>query len=118
MEHPKAKDRNSGIIMADLCVPVQVPFVRDCEKLFSGGAQWREKFHELGGLLEELREEGEKSEARREQLEQENRQLRQRVAELEIQLAQPQPVKLPLGDVPRRTTVRSWHDCVVRESRP
>jgi hypothetical protein len=35
VEHSKAKERNSGTIMADLCVAVQVPFVGDREKLLS-----------------------------------------------------------------------------------
>ena len=39
-------------------------------------------------------------EADRERLEQENRELGERVAELEGQLAQPQPVTLPLGEIP------------------
>jgi hypothetical protein len=41
-----------------------------------------------------------KSEARREQLEQENVELRERLGELEAELAQPQPLKLPLGERP------------------
>lgn len=67
---------------------------------FLGRAHWREKFRELDVLLGEVREEGEESEACRVQLEQENMQLRQRICELEVRLAQRQPVQLPLGDVP------------------
>ena len=100
MEHPEAKERNSGVIMADLCIAVQVPFIGDREKLLSGARHWREKFREVDELLEELREESAKSEAHWEQVKQENMQLRERVSELEMELAQPQPVKVPLGDVP------------------
>ena len=39
-------------------------------------------------------------EADRERLEQENRELGERVAELEDRLAQPQPVTLPFGEIP------------------
>jgi hypothetical protein len=67
---------------------------------FLGRAHWREKFHELDGLLREARAECEVSDARRKQLEEENMQLRQRIGELEERLAQPQPMQLPLGDVP------------------
>jgi hypothetical protein len=67
---------------------------------FLGRAHWRERFREINDLLREVRREGEELEARRVQLEQENLQLRQRICELEIRLAEPQPVQLPLGDVP------------------
>jgi hypothetical protein len=67
---------------------------------FLGRAHWHQKFEEVKELLEELRKQCAQFEAQGEQLEQENRQLRERVAELTSQLAQPQPVKLPLGDVP------------------
>jgi len=33
--HPKAKERNSGVIMDELCVAVQVSFVGDRAKLLS-----------------------------------------------------------------------------------
>jgi hypothetical protein len=36
MEHPRAKERNSGVIMAEICIGVQVPFVGDSSELFSG----------------------------------------------------------------------------------
>jgi hypothetical protein len=36
MEHPRAKERNSGVIMAEICIGVQVPFVGDSSQLFSG----------------------------------------------------------------------------------
>jgi hypothetical protein len=36
MKHPNAKERNSGNIMAEVCVGVQVPFIGNREKLFSG----------------------------------------------------------------------------------
>jgi hypothetical protein len=68
---------------------------------FLGRAHWQEKFQEVNEVLEKLREEWAQSEAYRGQLEQENGELRERVAELTTQLAQPQPVRLPLGDVPR-----------------
>lgn len=67
---------------------------------FLGRTRWHEKFREVNQLVEELRERGMESEARRAQLEQENTHLRDRVAELEGKLAQPQPMKLPLGEVP------------------
>lgn len=68
---------------------------------FLGRALWREKFKEVNELIEDLRKEIEAAEAYGQKLEQENTQLRERVSELEAQLAQPQSVKLPLGDVPR-----------------
>ncbi len=67
---------------------------------FLGRAHWREKFREIDDLLQEVRQEGVECEARREQLEEENMRLRQRICELEMRLAQPRPVPLPLGDVP------------------
>ena len=67
---------------------------------FLGRARWQEKFQEVNQLLEELREESARSEAKRRELEQENLDLRERVSEFEIKLAQPQPVTLPLGEVP------------------
>jgi hypothetical protein len=33
--HPIAKERNSGNIMAEIRVELQVPFLGNCEKLFS-----------------------------------------------------------------------------------
>jgi DNA-binding transcriptional MerR regulator len=83
-------------------------FVSECKSrlsaiarsCFLGRARWREKFQEVKELLEALQEESAQSEARRTQLEQENLELRERVSELEIKLAQPQPVTLPLGKVP------------------
>jgi hypothetical protein len=50
--------------------------------------------------VNELREEGARCAARRELLEQENRQWRARVLELEAELARPPAVKLPVGDIP------------------
>jgi len=61
---------------------------------------WYEKFQEVKQLLDEVREEGAKCEAGREQSEQENLRLQSLVSELEAKLAQPQPVKLPLDEPP------------------
>jgi hypothetical protein len=68
---------------------------------FLGRARWQEKFREVNELLEGLREESAQIEAHRLQLERENIELRERVSELEIRLAQPRPVTLPLGEIPR-----------------
>lgn len=67
---------------------------------FLGRAYWRGKCRELNQVVEELLLQGALAEARREELEQENGHLREQVSELEAQLAQPQPVKLPLGEAP------------------
>ena len=83
-------------------------FASDCKSrlsaiarsCFLGRARWAEKCREQQQLLEELREEAANSEARIEQLAQENDRLRERIAELEAQLAQPQPLELPLGEAP------------------
>jgi hypothetical protein len=50
--------------------------------------------------VQELRGQASNCEVRLEQLAQENYRLRERIAELEAQLAQPQPLKLPLGEAP------------------
>lgn len=89
-------------------VPSWPNFVSQCKSrlsavarsCFLGRAHWREKCREIDDLLREVRREGEELEARRVQLEHENLQLRQRISALEIRLAEPQPVQLPLGDVP------------------
>ena len=89
---------SSWPIFVSQCKSRLSAIARSC---FLGRAHWREKFKEVSELIEELRKEMEAAEAHGQQLVQENIQLRERVLELEIQLAQPQPVKLPLGDVPR-----------------
>ena len=68
---------------------------------FLGRARWREKFKEASEALERLRTEMAKAEADRVRVERENMELCRRVSELENQLAQPQPVTLPLGKPPR-----------------
>jgi hypothetical protein len=83
-------------------------FVSECKSRLSaiarscymGRAQWREKCHEQEALLQEVRAQSGECEARREQVEQENKWLRERIAELEMQLAQPQPVQVRLGEAP------------------
>jgi len=67
---------------------------------FHGRAYWHEKFQEAQHLVDELCEAEAQCAARCEQLEQQNLQWRERVLELEAQLAQPPAVKLPVGDVP------------------
>jgi hypothetical protein len=67
---------------------------------FLGRARWREKFKEAREALEQLRAKLAQSEAGRVEVEQERMKLRQRVCELENQLAQPQAVTLPLGKPP------------------
>lgn len=88
---------SSWPIFVSQCKSRLSAIARSC---FLGRAHWREKFREIDDLLLEVRQEGVESEALREQLEQENLQLRQRISELEMRLAQPQPLQLPLGDVP------------------
>ena len=101
MEHSKAKERQQWCHHGRSLYPSASPvYPRLREVAFWGTHAWREKCHELDALLQEVREEGEQSEARREQVEQENRQLRQRISELEARLAQPQAVQVPLGEVP------------------
>ncbi len=83
-------------------------FVSDCKSrlsalarsCFLGRAQWREKFEEANCLLRELREACAQSEKRRQQLEQENLRLRERLGEREAQREPPQPAPLPLGEPP------------------
>lgn len=67
---------------------------------FLGRGYWREKFRELNQVLEELRGQGARAQARLEQLEQENGHLHEQVSALEAQLAQPRPTRLPLGEAP------------------
>ncbi len=68
---------------------------------FLGRARWREKFKEASEALERLHTEMAKAKADRVRVERENMELCRRVSELENQLAQPQPVTLPLGEPPR-----------------
>ena len=67
---------------------------------FLGRALWAEKCREQRKIIVELREEVSNAETRAEELAQENAQLGKRIAELEAQLAQPQPLELPLGEAP------------------
>lgn len=67
---------------------------------FLGRENWRERFQEAQRLLDEFHQEVAKCEASREQFARENLQLQSRVSELEAKLAQPQPVKLPVGERP------------------
>ena len=80
MEHPKAKERNSVVILAEIHIGVQVVFIGNREKLFSGRRASHEKFLEVEQLLEELCQEAAKTEACREQLEQENLRLREQLS--------------------------------------
>ena len=83
-------------------------FVSECKSplsaiarsCFLGRLRWYRKCRELRQRLEELRRQAAMLEADRERLEQENRELGERVAELEGKLAQPKPVTLPLGEIP------------------
>lgn len=88
---------SSWPIFASRCKSRLSAIARSC---FLGRAHWREKFREIDDLLQEVRQQGMESEALREQLEQENRELRQHISELEACLAPPQPLQLPLGDIP------------------
>ncbi len=85
---------------------------------FLGRALWREKFKEVSELIEELRKEIEAAEAYGQQLEQENTQLRERVSELEAPACSATAGEVATGRGSSGTTVRDWHDCVVRESGP
>jgi hypothetical protein len=60
-----------------------------------------EKYREAKRAQEELREAIATCEARCRQLEQENQDLCQRVSELHAELAEPRPISLPLGEVPK-----------------
>jgi len=61
---------------------------------------WQKKYQESKQCQEELREAMAECEARCRQLEQENEDLRQRVSELQAQLAEPRRIELPLGEAP------------------
>ena len=68
---------------------------------YQGRTQWRER---VVGLQQTVREQCERiaaADRRNEQLEQENERLREEVAALKSELARPQPIKLPMGKVPR-----------------
>jgi hypothetical protein len=69
--------------------------------VYEGRKFWREKCREARRCVQETRQEMAKLESALAQLEGENARLRVQVGELEAQVAQPQPVKLPLGNVPR-----------------
>ena len=85
--------------MDEIQVAVQVTFVRFGEASYLGRGAWHAKYQEIKQRLQEAREEITKLRACRERLERENTRLQERVRELETQSTQPQPVKLPLGDV-------------------
>lgn len=61
---------------------------------------WRQKYRQAQQQVLELRETLANAEARGRQLEEQNQRLRQQVAALQSQLAEPRPVSLPLGEVP------------------
>jgi hypothetical protein len=65
-----------------------------------GHSYWRAKFQQAQQLVDKLCAEAARGEARRAELERENRRWRERVEELAAQLAQPRAVKLPVGDAP------------------
>jgi len=67
---------------------------------FLGRVRWAEKCREQREIIVELRGEASNAETRAEELARENDQLRGRIAELEAQLARPQPLELPLGEAP------------------
>jgi hypothetical protein len=62
---------------------------------------WGRKYREVKQTAKSLQESLAKSTARCQELENENHELHQRVAELEAELAKPHPVELPLGEAPR-----------------
>ncbi len=66
-----------------------------------GRGGWRARYYEVRRCLQESLGRIAQLEASRTGLEGENARLQERIHELETQLAQPQPWKLPLGDVPR-----------------
>lgn len=70
-------------------------------RVFLSRAHWRQKCLELKGVLQEMQEECAETEAHWRQLERENIELRERVSQLELELAQPRPATLPLGEAPR-----------------
>lgn len=70
-------------------------------RAYLGRGAWRARYHEVRLCLQEARGEVTKLKSRQAQLEEENARLPERIRELEAQLAQPRPMKLPLGDVPR-----------------
>ena len=89
-------------------VPSWAKFNSECKSRLSAIARscylrrvhWFEKYREAKQAQEELREAIANYEARCRQLEQEKRDLYQRVSELEAELAEPRQIQLPLGDVP------------------
>jgi hypothetical protein len=83
-------------------------FVSECKSRFSaigrscylGREKWRERYHESEQTVAQLRGELAEYGERCEQLEQQAREQSARIAELEAQLAEPQPLQLPLGEPP------------------
>lgn len=83
-------------------------FVAECKSRLSVIARscflrrlhWYRKFKELKQRFDELREVADNCEAICKQLEQETQRLQERIRELEVGLSQPQPVRLPVGEVP------------------
>ena len=61
---------------------------------------WQQKYRQAKQVQEELQEVIAECEARCRQLEQENGDLRQQVFELQVELAEPRQIQLPLGDAP------------------
>jgi hypothetical protein len=61
---------------------------------------WQQKYRQAKQVQEELQEVIAECEARCRQLEQENGDLRQQVSELQVELAEPRQIQLPLGDAP------------------
>ena len=84
--------------MAEICIGVQVPFVGDSSDCFLARLRW---YRKCRGLRQRWRScVGKRRCWSRPWLEQENRELGERIAESESQLAQPQPVTLPLDEIP------------------
>ena len=89
---------SSWTIFVSRCKSRLSALARSC---FIGREHWFRKYQQARQAEKEARELLANCEAGCRQLEKKNQDLRQRVIELQAELAKPRPIQLPLGDVPR-----------------
>ena len=68
---------------------------------FLGRQKWRQRCRDCKRQVDDLRDELQVAQGEQRRVTAENEQLRQRLRELEIERARPQPCTVPLGDPPR-----------------
>jgi hypothetical protein len=88
---------SSWPIFVSRCKSRLSALARSC---FLGREHWFRKYQQAKQAEKELRELLANSEAGCRELEKKNQDLRERVVELQAELANPRPLELPLGDVP------------------